>query len=217
MSRRKYKWPNNLATPTFEKLQRILMTTKWEDKFPLTTVRILTREISDHVPLLLNSGEPSSIDTQPLFKFELGWLLRDGFIDMIRDIWSNTITGQTPMERWQGRIRRLRQHLRGWAKNMSGQYKKEKKEILNILDGLDKKSKTVPLQPQEIDLKQFLNNMLAELLREEKIKWYQRAKVNELLEGDSNTKYFQLISNGKHRKTRIFQLQHEDETIEGDD
>jgi hypothetical protein len=51
---------------------------------------------------------------------------------------------------------------------MSGQYKKEKKEILNILDGLDKKSKTVPLQSQEIDLKQFLNNMLAELLREEK-------------------------------------------------
>jgi hypothetical protein len=41
-------------------------------------------------------------------------------------------------------------------------------------------------------------------------------KVKELLVGDSNTKYFQLIANGKHRKTRIFQLQHEDKVIEGD-
>jgi hypothetical protein len=54
------------------------------------------------------------------------------------------------------------------------------------------------------------------LLREEVIKWYQRAKVKDLLEGDSNTKYFQLIANVKYRKRRIFQLQHEDKIIEGD-
>jgi hypothetical protein len=37
-----------------------------------------------------------------------------------------------------------------------------------------------------------------------------------LLEEDSNSKYFQLIANGKHRKTRIFQLQHEDRITEGE-
>jgi hypothetical protein len=55
------------------------------------------------------------------------------------------------------------------------------------------------------------------MLREEEIKWYQHAKVKELLEGDSNTKYFHLITNGKHRKIRIFQLQHDETTIEGED
>jgi hypothetical protein len=65
---------------------------------------------------------------------------------MVSDIWSNTTVGQTPMERWQGKIRRVRQHLRGWVKNISGQYKKEKKEILNTHDVLDKKAKTVPRQ-----------------------------------------------------------------------
>jgi hypothetical protein len=74
----------------------------------------------------------------------------------------------------------------------------------------------VPLQPDEINIKQCLNTRLAQLLHEEEIKWYQRAKVKDLLEGDSNTKYFQLIANGKHRKTRIFQLQHEDKIVEGD-
>jgi hypothetical protein len=42
------------------------------------------------------------------------------------------------------------------------------------------------------------------MLREEEIKWHRRAKVKELLEGDSNTKYFHLVANGKHRYNRIF-------------
>jgi endonuclease/exonuclease/phosphatase family metal-dependent hydrolase len=62
---RKYTWANNLATPTFEKLDRILITTEWEEKYPLTTVHALTREVSDHTPLLLNFGESSFMATQP--------------------------------------------------------------------------------------------------------------------------------------------------------
>jgi hypothetical protein len=38
-------------------------------------------------------------------------------------------------------------------KNISGQYKKEKKDILNTLDKLDKKPKTSPLELREIDYK----------------------------------------------------------------
>jgi hypothetical protein len=102
------------------------------------------------------------------------------------------------MEEWQGKIRWLRQYLRGWAKHTSGQYKKEKKNILNKLDALDKRAEIAPLSMNEIDLKHYLNNRLAELLREEEIKWYQIAKVKELLEGDSNTKYFQLINNNNN-------------------
>jgi hypothetical protein len=94
--------------------------------------------------------------------------------------------------------------LRGWAKNASGQYKKEKKHILNTLDFLDKKVESTRLDANEIGLKQYINNMLDELLREEEMKWYQRAKVKELLEGDSNTKYFQLAANGKYRKSKNF-------------
>jgi hypothetical protein len=110
----------------------------------------------------------------------------------------------------------IMQHHRCWAQNTSGQNRKEKKNILNTLYEFDKKAENTPLSSNEIDLKQYLNNRLAEMLREEEIKWYQRAKVKELLEGDSNTKYFQLVANWKYRKTRIFQLQHGDKIIEGD-
>jgi hypothetical protein len=43
---------------------------------------------------------------------------------------------------------------------------------LNKLDFLDKKAEGTYLSDEEIDLKQFLQNKLAQLLREEEIKWY---------------------------------------------
>ena len=47
----------------------------------------------------------------------------------------------------------------------------------------------------------MLHERLGELLREEELKWYQRAKVKQLLEGDANTKFYHLVANGRHRKT----------------
>jgi len=57
---------------------------------------------------------------------------------------------------------------------------------------------------------------LSKLHREEEIKWYQRAKVKHLLEGDANTKYYHFLANGRHRKTRIFQLEDGSNIITGD-
>jgi hypothetical protein len=82
--------------------------------------------------------------------------------------------------------------------------KKKKITLLNKLDELDKKAEHTVLSDAERDLKHVLNERLAELLREEKLKWYQRAKVRHLLEGDANTKYYHLLANGRYRKTRIF-------------
>ena len=135
---------------------------------------------------------------------------------MVSEIWQNTLVSGTPIERWQMKIRRLHQHLRGWAMHLSGAYKKEKSTLLNKLDELDKKAESTMLNESERDLKHVLNERLAELLREEELKWYQRAKVKHFLEGDANTKYYHLLANGRHRKTRIFQLEDGNNIITGD-
>lgn len=70
---RKFTWANSSSKSTFEKLDRILMSTEWEQKYPLSTARALSRELSDHTPLLLDTGVNSL--KQPLFKFEPGRLL----------------------------------------------------------------------------------------------------------------------------------------------
>jgi uncharacterized coiled-coil DUF342 family protein len=90
------------------------------------------------------------------------------------------------------------------GKNVSGQYKKEKKDILNILDTLDKKAETCPLETHERDYKQYLNNRLAKMLREEEIKWYQRAKVKELLKEIPTPNVFSLLQMGSIGKLGFF-------------
>jgi exonuclease III len=50
---RKFTWANRLQNQTFEKLDRILVCTDFESKYPLSTVVALNREISDHTPLFL--------------------------------------------------------------------------------------------------------------------------------------------------------------------
>ncbi|KAL5653455.1 hypothetical protein ACJX0J_038913, partial [Zea mays] len=79
-------------------------------------------------------------------------LLREGFKEMVTEIWSKEYGGNTAIERWQG-----------WAKNTSGSNKKEKKEIIQKLDLLDKRAETCMLSTQEVD-------MLASMLREEEVK-----------------------------------------------
>jgi hypothetical protein len=70
------------------------------------------------------------------------------------------------------------------------------------LQDFDKKAEI-----DRLDLKHYLKERLVSLLREEEIKWYERAKVKTLLEGDANTRFFHLVANGKHRKQPIYRLE----------
>jgi exonuclease III/ubiquitin len=207
MTSRQYTWSNDLDPPTFEKLDRVLMSPDWELKFSNVTVKALDRARSDHTPLLLNGRVAASTGNHGMFKFELGWLIRDGFHDMVTSIWENETRGNNSMEKWQKKIRAVRQHLRGWAKNTAGTMKKEKVQLTKLIDDLDKKAEVTRLSPNELAMKAFINERLAGILREEEIRLFQRAKVKHLLEGDDNTKYFQLVANGKHRKERIYSLE----------
>ena len=64
---------------TYEKLDRVLMTTEWELKYPLITVHALDRGVSDHTPLLLETGDPAFQGHPKHFKMELSWLSHEDF------------------------------------------------------------------------------------------------------------------------------------------
>jgi hypothetical protein len=71
---------------------------------------------------------------------------QEGFYEMVRDEWTSFNSGDTPVERWQNKIRHLRQFLRGWARNLSGVYRKEKERLLLLIDDLDIKAESTPLR-----------------------------------------------------------------------
>ena len=79
MSGRKFTWANSKSVPTYERLDRVLASTEWEQKIPQVTVDALDREISDHTLLLLCTVEKVQRRSQPEFKFELSWFLQKNF------------------------------------------------------------------------------------------------------------------------------------------
>ena len=80
-----YTWSNNHACPTMEKLDRVLMSPDWEDLFPLVTVRKIVKEISDHNPLILDSGdEVININKKGEFKFDISWLKHNDFLPLVK-------------------------------------------------------------------------------------------------------------------------------------
>ena len=58
MSDRKYTWAGPGDYPTFEKLDRVLVSTEWESQFPLTTVesRVQTIQVGDGRTVVLTVG-----------------------------------------------------------------------------------------------------------------------------------------------------------------
>ena len=76
------------------------MDSDWEVKFPMASVRVLERieALSDHAPILLTTGS-QIIHSKHQFKFELGWLDRDGFDDMVKMVWARPVNGATPLDR----------------------------------------------------------------------------------------------------------------------
>jgi endonuclease/exonuclease/phosphatase family metal-dependent hydrolase len=86
LSGRQFTWANNLSIPTYEKLDRILVSTEWEFNFSRVMVQSLPRVVSDHTPLLLDIGSPSEPNKRS-FKFELSWLFKDGFHEKVAEVW----------------------------------------------------------------------------------------------------------------------------------
>jgi hypothetical protein len=90
---------------------------------------------------------------------------------MVAAEWNMAPPGKSPMHTWQKKIRHLRHVLRGWAKNISGKYKKQKQRLLSIIDDLDIKAETTPLSLVERKELKKANDILNKLRTDEETKW----------------------------------------------
>jgi len=191
------------------------MTSEWEFKYPMVTVHALDRGVSDHAPLLLDTGDPSFTGTAKQFKMELSWLTHYEFKERVIEIWNKPVGGHNLVQHWNRKMGALRKHLRGWARHHHGVYKAQKEQLQSVVTNLDTMAETRTLSDGERETLESARDDLIKLPREEELKFYQRAKATDVLLGDNNTRYFQMVANGKHRKKRIFSLEHEGGKLKG--
>jgi endonuclease/exonuclease/phosphatase family metal-dependent hydrolase len=81
-----FTWSNKQSNPVCSVLDRVLVSASWEGRLPLISLCAETRIGSDHTPLIPDSGDeiPSRSSR---FIFENGWLLVQGFKDLLRAKW----------------------------------------------------------------------------------------------------------------------------------
>jgi hypothetical protein len=135
-SNRKYAWSNNQVCPILAKLDRIFVSTDWVGAIPLVRVNALSKEISDHTPLLLDSSSNITF-VKKKFRFEKWWLGREDFAEVVKKAWSTQCSSLDPVEVWQSKIRALRRMVRGWANNVVTEINKYKQVVAakyNLLD-----------------------------------------------------------------------------------
>ena len=100
------------------------MSGSWENIFPLVKVKKLPRNISDHNPLVVDSGNLSA-KMHSSFVFEIGWLKHPDFKQIIERIWSKPCRAKSTLDKIQQKLKLCKQYLKGWDWNLKG-VKKEK-------------------------------------------------------------------------------------------
>lgn len=114
----KYTWTNNQTHPTLEKLDRVLMSEDWEELFPLVSIRKLVREISDHNPLLLASGEEGREAPKPReFCFDLSWIKDNHFLPLVSKIWARRVYSKDPIDILNIKLKIFKTYFKGWGSN----------------------------------------------------------------------------------------------------
>ena len=93
--------------------------------------------------------------------------------------------------------------LKGWNINYNSAYKREKKFLIEEIDKVDRESEVIGIDVNRFMYKRDLEARLNHINKEEEVKWIQRAKEKDLLEGDAMTSYFMAKASGRYRKNRI--------------
>jgi hypothetical protein len=88
------------------------MTTEWEFKYPLVSIRALDQGVSDHTPLLLDTCTTTFTGNGSKFRLELTWFTHDEFRERVTEIWNKPIRGNNPVQRWNNKLTALHHYLR---------------------------------------------------------------------------------------------------------
>lgn len=85
LKNRAYTWCNKQPTPSFSKLDRILMSPTWSLHFPIITLNVLDMAVSDHCPLLLSCNQQRT--TKKEAKWENFWFTYAEVHQMVNKMW----------------------------------------------------------------------------------------------------------------------------------
>nr|CAD1817240.1 unnamed protein product [Ananas comosus var. bracteatus] len=93
-----FTWTNGRRNPTFERLDRALISQDWLLSFPRSTLKALPRPWSDHTLLILTAF--TLVPPSLLFRFESFWLRYSSLPEVVSNAWNSVPSSSKPVSRF---------------------------------------------------------------------------------------------------------------------
>ncbi|CAL5344867.1 unnamed protein product [Camellia sinensis] len=208
---RKYTWCSAQEGVKWSKLDRFLVNPEWLEVFKLKLWG-LPRILSDHCPLILMEEER---DWGPRpFRFINAWLLHHQFSTFFEKVWK-----EARVDGWvgfilQSKLKLLREALRNWNREVFGDVSAKLKNAEEELNKLDLLAETRALVDSEKARRNVVNSEVWKLSRRAEWIWLQKARLDWVLKGDKNTRYFHVMATSRQSKNGLYSVTVGDRVVE---
>jgi exonuclease III len=207
-----FTWSNNQDPPSKSRIDRFLLSSDWEDHFGQLAQKAIPRLLSDHCPIILDSG--GFIRGKSYFKFENMWLRHEDFAEKVKSWWGSYEFQGSPSFVLANKLKALKEDIKFWNKNTFEDLGVKKLELMQELQGLENSENQGGLTAAERLHRSDLQKELEKTLNLDEISWRQKSRIKWLKEGDKNTKFFHRIANSNRRKNFIEHMKQGDEVWE---
>lgn len=139
------------------------------------------------------------------FKFLNFWVNRQGFQDLVKEVWGKPIVGN-PMWRLQQKLKKLGKSLSQWSRERVGDVHQHVEaqeahvqtvEELELIDNSEQVR--TDLNKAHAKYVRWLAQQESLLKQKSQIKWFE--------EGDCNSKYFHAMIRERRRKLKLHRIQ----------
>ncbi|XP_073152636.1 uncharacterized protein [Henckelia pumila] len=182
-----------------ERLDRVMVSPVWLEKFPTACLSNLSAPISDHSPILLNTSGNLVHRVPKRFRFENRWFCDPGLRETVMDSWRESVGLDI-----QNRLTHCSELLISWGRKFSNTFKEDIGRVKRRLDAFRRRD-----DEESVEQEKALKNQLTSLLVQQEIYWQQRAKNFWLRDGDSNTRFFHASASARRKANRIQRLKND--------
>ncbi|OMO51138.1 reverse transcriptase [Corchorus capsularis] len=197
----KFTWSNlnPIASLIQERIDRAWINNEFHYAFPESMVYHLPRVGSDHCPILFKTCTSHSFFKDKPFRFGPMWFTDPSFFEIIKSVWHGNDLDFDKI------VPVFIDLIKVWNKNVFGNVFKNKNRLLARINGIQKALADKPSQfPLDLDKKLRLDFAL--VLRQDETLWAMKSRINWLIEGDNNTKFFHSSALVRRKNNRIYGL-----------